>query len=387
MIYSKKIQFLIFVVAGAALLYSCGISGNLRVSHYFKKSDDNWENSGGSMYRDNCRKIEMNPPLVLAWATKISSAVNGVLVVSDNVVYTGTLDGRVYALDIRNGNAIGNLKFLYAATSGLSVHHQTAIIALASGKESIVSYDVYDNKYYYIKPMTGIETNPLIVDDYIYLADQHNMFYSLNFKDGTTLWSYETAKPVRSSPSVSGTSVYFGCDDGTIYSLNRFSGRANWTYKTGSAIYAAPALDDQALYVGSTDSAFYAIQLKEGTLLWKYKIGDTVPGKFFSTAAVNENKVIVGATDGCVYAFNKKDGTLVWKFQTQSAISTAPIITNKFVYVGSQDSYIYAIDLETGRSDWNFKTAGRIKTDMALFGEYLLAGSETKNVYAFKTGQ
>lgn len=387
---SPKKIFILFIILllCAGFIYSCGITGNIRISNYFKKTKaENWENIGGSITRNNYRKTEMNPPLKLVWESKLSSAPNEAVVIAGNIVYTGTLDGRVYALDILSGESIGSLKFLHAATNGLSVHHQTAVIALANGKESLISYDVYDNKYYFIKQINGIETNPLILEDYIYLADQFKKFYSLNYTDGTTLWSYETSKPVRSSPSVSGTSVFFGCDDGTVYSLNRFNGRVNWTFKTGSAIYAAPALDEQALYIGSTDSTFYAIHLKDGTLLWKYKIGIDVPGKFFSAAAVNEDKVIVGATDGWVYAFNKKDGTLAWKFQTKSAVSSAPVITDNFVYVGSQDMYLYAIDLKTGKSDWNFKTAGRIRTNMALYGDYLIVASEPKNVYAFKTGK
>lgn len=383
----KKGLLLIALVSMAAV-YACGVSGSIRISNYFKKAGiENWENIGGSALRNNSRSSEMRPPLKVVWKTKLSSAPNEAIAVSDNIVYTGTLDGRIYALDVQKGETIGSLKFLYASKGGLSVHHQTAIISLASGKESLVSYDVYDNTFRYIKPLSGIETNPLIVDDYIYLADQYKKFYSLNYSDGTTLWSYETPKPVRSSPAVSGTAVYFGCDDGNLYALNRFNGRVNWTFQTRQAIYAAPALDDKALYVGSTDSVFYAIHLKDGTLLWKYKIGNARPGKFFSAAAVNGDKVIVGATDGCLYAFDKNNGNLLWKFQTKAAISSAPVIVNDFVYIGSQDSYLYAVDLKTGRSDWNFKTEGRIKTNMALYGDYLIVASEPKNIYAFKTSQ
>lgn len=384
--YIKGFWLIAFV--GMIFIYACGVSGRIKISNYFSKSElENWENIGGSAGRSNFRRKELNPPLKLAWETSLASAPNEVLAVSDRIVYTGTLDGRIYALDILKGDIIGNLKFLYAATAGLAVHHQTAIIALASGKESLISYNVYDNEFRYIKHLSGVETNPLIFEDYIYLADQHKKFYSLNYSDGTTLWSYETPKPVRSSPAVSGTSVYFGCDDGNVYSLNRFNGKVHWTFHTRQAIYAAPALDETALYIGSTDSIFYAIHLKEGTLLWKYKIGDASPGKFFSSAAVNDDKVIVGATDGCLYAFNKNDGTLLWKFQTKAAISSAPVIVNNFVYIGSQDCYLYAVDIKTGRLEWNYKTAGRIKTNMALYGEYLVVASEPKNVYAFKTSQ
>lgn len=380
--YKKSIILFLMV---SVMTYSCGVSGNIRISTYFKKNEiEPWKNIGGSALRNNFRKSDLQPPLELSWKISLSSAPIEALAISGNIVYTGTLDGRIYAISLEKGDVIGNLKFIYSATNGLSVQHQTAMIALASGKEALSSYDVYDNKFRFIKPMRGIETNPLIVDDYIYLADQINQFYSLNVTDGATLWSFETPKPVRSSPSVSGTSVYFGCDDGKIYSLNRFNGRVNWTFQTGQAIYAAPALDDQSLFVGSTDSTFYAINTQDGSLLWKYRIGAPIPGKFFSGAAVADDKVIVGATDGFLYAFDKNSGALLWKFQTNAAISTAPVIAGRVVYVGSQDMYLYAVDLNSGTSMWNFKAEGRIKTNPALYGDYLVVASEPKNVYAFR---
>ncbi len=382
MIQSKHIiKFLLI----AFLLESCGVSGNIRISGYFRKTDtDSWGVLGGSALRNNYRSKAFPLPLQKVWQVQLSSAPNEVITASDNIVYTGTLDGRIYAIDMLKGEVIGNLKFLYPATNGLSVQHQTAIVALASGKEALVSYNLYDNAFRYIKPSRGIETNPLIMEEYIYAADQYRQFFSLNYSDGTTLWTFETPKPVRSSPAVSGTSVYFGCDDGKVYSLNRYNGRVNWTFQTGQAIYAAPALDDKNLYIGSTDSNFYAINLKDGSLSWKFRIGTTQPGKFFSGAAVNGNKVLVGATDGCLYAFNKNSGELLWKFQTQAAISTSPVITDELAFVGSQDTYLYAVNLATGDSVWSFKTGGRIKTNPAMFGDYLIVASEPKNVYAFK---
>jgi outer membrane protein assembly factor BamB len=381
----KKIKYIVIAFLFSSAVYSCGVSGNIRISSYFKKTGtDAWENIGGSALRNNCRALELRPPLKLAWKNTLSSAPNEALVISSNILYTGTLDGRIYAISIEKGQVIGNLKFLYAATNGLCVRHQTGIFALASGKEALICYDLYDNKFKYIKQIRGIETNPLVIDDYIYLADQFNQFYSLNYVDGVTLWSFETPKPVRSSASVSGTSVFFGCDDGKIYSLNRYNGRVNWTFQTGQSVYAASALDETALYVGSTDSTFYAIDLKEGKLLWKYRIGTAEPGKFFTGAAVHADKVIVGATDGCLYAFDKMRGNLLWKFRTNAAISASPVIAGKIAYVGSQDTYLYAVDLDSGVSVWNFKAEGRIKTNPALYGDYLFVASEPKNVYAFK---
>ncbi len=362
------------------------MSGNIRVVGYFRKStNDNWPNFGGSALRDNYRNVNFHLPLNLVWKKSVSSAVGSVIAVSDSIVYLGTLDGRVYAMNLRNGDVIGSLKFLYALTSGISVKHQTAILGLANGKETLISYDVFDSRYNYIKEIGGIETNPLVYEEYIYVAAQNKKFYSLNLSDGLILWTFETPLPVRSSPVVQGTTVYFGCDDGNIYALNRFNGNVIWKFQTHQAIFAAPALDETSLYVGSTDSTFYAIALKDGSLKWKFKIGGGTPGKFFASAAVDKERVIVGGSDGAVYALSKNDGKLLWKFQTNGAISTAPVITRDYVFIGSQDKNFFAVDLATGVSVWKFETEGRIKTNFVVYGNYIILASENKYVYVFKS--
>jgi outer membrane protein assembly factor BamB len=363
---------------------SCGMSGSISIASRFKRGDiADWPNLGGSGARDNYRNLDFNPP-ELVWRRSVSSAVGSVIAVSDSIIYLGTLDGRVYALGLRKGDVIGTLKFLNPSMAGISIKHHTAIIGLSNGKQTLIGYDVFDSRYKYIKEIGAIETNPLICEDYVYLASQNGKFYSINLSDGLILWSFDTPRPVRSSPVVSGTSIFFGCDDGNVYALNRFNGNVLWKFQTAQAVFAAPAIDEATLYVGSTDSTFYAINLKDGNLKWKYKIASDAPGKFFSSAAVDRNKVVVGGSDGVVYAFNKMTGALIWKFQTGGAISTAPVILKNHVLIGSQDKNLYAIDASNGEAKWSFEAKGRIKTNIAVYGDYLVWASENKYVYVFK---
>jgi outer membrane protein assembly factor BamB len=367
-------------------LSSCGMSGSIKISGDFKRGEiADWPNIGGSALRDNYRDVEFRMPLRLIWKKSVSSAVNSVIAVSDSIIYFGTLDGRVYAMNLRNGNIIGTLKFLYASTSGFSIQKHTAIIGLANGKETLISYDVFDGRYNFIKQIGAIESNPLIYDEYVYVAAENKKFHCLNLADGLILWTFETGKPVRSSPAVHGTTVYFGCDDGNVYALNRFNGNVIWKFQTKQAVFAAPAMDETTLYVGSTDSVFYAIHIKDGSLKWKHKIGSVTPGTFFASAAVDGSKVVVGGSDGIVYAFDKQSGKLLWKFQTQGAISTAPVITKNYVFAGSQDKNFYAIDGVTGLSGWKYPMEGRVKTNLAIYGDYVIVASENKYVYMFKS--
>ncbi len=370
----------------STLLCSCAMSGDINISHYYVKGlSDNWNVQGGNERRDGVFETELKLPLELRWKERQSSALTGVITAEDGLVYFSTMDGRVLAYELSTGDRIGSIKYLYAAMQGISLYRQHAIFGLSSGKDNLIKYDLYYSRYKFIKEIGPVETNPLPVQDYIYVGTSSGIFYCISQSDGETSWKKELRKPIHSSPAIAANIVLFGCDDGALYAVDRFKGSDIWKHQTQAAIMATPVTDRENVYIGSTDGTFAAINLKSGVPIWRFKIGLETPGQFFSAAAVNDIAVFVGGTDGTLYALRKTDGALFWKFQTGGAISVAPIIAGNQVWLGSQDRHIYALDINSGKSLWSYELEGRIKTNFAIFGPYLIVASENNKVYTFRT--
>lgn len=86
--------------------------------------------------------------------------------------------------------------------------------------------------------------------------------YTYNALSGKSKWTFETGKPVRSSPGVASKSglVYFGCNDGKVYCLNAKTGEKKWEYAAGGAVISSPWPAGGVVYVGSDDGHIYALE-------------------------------------------------------------------------------------------------------------------------------
>lgn len=151
------------------------------------------------------------------WDFYLSSAV-----VMDDIVYFGSSDSNIYALDIESGEKIWNYK-----TDG-SVHSSPAIY-----NNSLV-VGSWDSKVYCLDALTGtenwvyetgkdietyiwlgIQASPSIDDGIVYIGSRDAKFYAFNIKTGDTLWVKDEFDRswMPSSAAVGLENIYTGSSD------------------------------------------------------------------------------------------------------------------------------------------------------------------------------
>jgi len=232
------------------------------------------------------------------WNYRTGSWVASSPAVVDDVIYVGSGDNNVYALNATTGRKVWNY------TTGNCVQW----------------------------------SSPAVVGGVVYVGSTDNKIYALNAATGTTVWNYATGGAVWSSPAVVGGVVYVGSNDGNVYALNAATGTTVWNYATGGAVWSSPAVVDGRVYVGSDDNKTYCLNASTGAHIWDYTTGDVVE----SSPAVAAGIVYVGSNDHNVYALNAVAGTLVWSFRTSDSVFSSPAVVHGVVYVGSLDGHIYA---------------------------------------------
>ena len=112
----------------------------------------------------------------LAWKFKTDGMVNSSPAVADGVVYVGSWDGRLYALDAETGQEKWRFK-----TDG----------------------QVY--------------SSPAVAGGMVYIGSLDGRLYALDAETGQEKWSFKTGSPVPSSPAVAGGVVYFVDKEGYLY--------------------------------------------------------------------------------------------------------------------------------------------------------------------------
>ncbi len=240
---------------------------------------------------------------VLLWKYIIGDFYSSPAVVA-GVVYVGSENGNVYALN---------------ATSGAQLWNYTI-----GGQ---------------------VRSSPAVVGGVVYVGSFSsgvNALYALNATSGAQLWNYTTGFYVESSPAVVGGVVYVGSNDTKVYALDATNGAQLWNYTTGPGgeVYSSPAVFNGTVYIGSLDNHVYALDATNGVQRWNYTTGNGV----YSSPAVVNDVVYIGSMDDNVYALNAIFGTVLWSYLTSGQIESSPAVVGGVVYIGSSDGNVYALN-------------------------------------------
>jgi outer membrane protein assembly factor BamB len=328
--------------------------------------------------------------LHLKWKNPIGKYANGIEsspAVVNGVVYFGSADNNVYALNASTGAK------LWSYTTGDFAFSSPA---LANG---VVYVGSGDFKVYALNASTGaklwsyttgsfIESSPAVVNGVVYIGSSDGNMYALNANTGAKLWSFTARFGIRYiSPAVANGVVYVGSDDGNLYALNASTGAKLWSYTTGNAVESSPAVTNGVVYVGSYDGNLYALNASTGAKLWSY----STVGGVISSPAVANGVVYIGSEDDHVYALNAETGAKLWSFATRNIVDSSPAVANGVVYIGSNDGNTYALNAGTGAKLWSYGISGvAISSPSIVDGVlYIRAGdfsSGSGNIYAFSLG-
>ncbi len=297
-----------------------------------------------------------------------------------DIVYVGSEDFNLYALNATNGSRIwsylaGNVIYGAAAVAGDTVYvgsDDGYLYALnATNGSQIWNYNA----------VGWIEYSPAVTNDRVYFGAENTDVFALNATNGTLIWRYNTGGAIWSSPAVAKDRVYVGSNDGRLYALNATNGSHIWNYTTGDWVTTSPAILDDRVYVGGRSLYFYALNATNGSQIWNFYVGDYLD----SSPAVVNNIVYFGSEDDNLYALNATNGTKIWNYSTGNNIDTSsPAVAGDTVYVGSLDDKLYAINATNGSKIWEYKTGNDITSSPGIGSNgRVYVGSDDNKVYAF----
>jgi outer membrane protein assembly factor BamB len=283
------------------------------------------------------------------WDFYLSSAVS-----NDNLVYFGSSDSNIYALDIKTGEKIWNYK------TGGSIHSTPAIsnnsIVVGSWDSNVYCLDATTGteKWSYATGKDtdtyiwlGIQASPSIDNEIVYIGSRDAKFYAFNLKTGDTLWSKDEFDRswMPSTAAIDKENIYTGSSDSfNFYSINKKTGTINYATKTNAYTFSSPAIDNEMGYIGSTNGRLYGIELASGDIKWEFEtIGvktDTI--NIFDDRGVMDVERYKALTKN-ITDMPALSSLLDNAFINVGAILSSPVISNQVIYFGSSDGYVYAI--------------------------------------------
>jgi uncharacterized repeat protein (TIGR01451 family) len=323
--------------------------------------------------------------------------------VVNGVVYVGSDDNNVYALDANTGAK------LWSYATGDRVDSSPVVT------NGVVYVGSSDHNVYALNANTGallwrhstgggeVRSSPAVANGVVYVgAFENYTLYALNASTGALLWSYDTGGAVFGSPAVANGVVYIGSDGGNVYALNAGTGAKLWSFATGGPVASSPAVANGVVYIGSSDGKVYALNTGTGARLWSFDTGTATAGGVFSSPAVANGVVYIGDLNGNVYALNAGTGARLWSSNMGIPVDSGPAVANGVVYVSAEDnsilmsgSALFALNASTGARLWSYPTSSLSSSPAIVDGVvYVRAGfvrredevTTGSNLYAFSLG-
>lgn len=349
----------------------------------------------------------------MRWKFDAKGDVNSSPAVMDGAVYFVGLSGDLYAVDAATGKqrwafaTEGERRFsaqgLFTALPSGEVMPDPWDFYLSSPAvvDGVVYFGSGDGYVYAVDAGSGgmrwkfktggvVHASPAVAGGLVYVGSWDAYFYALDARSGRLVWRYKTGDDnrahqmtgIQGSAAVARGTVYFGCRDANLYALDAATGALRWRFSTdGSWVIASPAVADGRVYFTTSDTKlFEALDAESGKLLY------SLPAKIysFSSPVIAGGHAYFGTFDGKLHDVDLKSQAYAGEFATagfsangsryldaqgeirqdvvwtgdtlddmvvgirakvfsMGSILSSPAVVDGIVYVGSVDGNLYAL--------------------------------------------
>jgi outer membrane protein assembly factor BamB len=314
------------------------------------------------------------------WEFACEDQIGSSPVVADGVLYVGSYDHNLYAIDAKEGEFIWKFPTEDSISSSPSVWEDMVFI----GSDDRLMYAIYRANGHIAWSMPTrdrVISSPKVAMAHVFFGSDDHFLYNLDARNGRQVWRFETEDHIRSTPAISEEFVYFGADDRNVYAIEIQSGRQKWKFKTNHAVISSPLLYEDLVFFGSLDWTFYAVDARAGFAAWNRRTRNRI----VSSPAVSPSLGLIYFTsvDRGVYALDYTNGRQVWRTEMDGAgTSSSPVVSSEAVYVGGADGYLYSLDAKSGDIRWKFDTGGTVVSSPTIAEKMIFIGSRNHKIYA-----
>ncbi len=298
-------------------------------------------------------------------------------VVVNGTLFLGSMEGKLVAIDVSSHNRLwpdvtletskpagGFLGGCAPGSTAVAVYGTPAV------SEDLVYVGGYNGKIYAFSSSSGalrwvypredslqpIVSGPVVASGKVYFGCSSGKVYALDADTGDKEWEFETGDKIWSTPAIDGETLYIGSIDNKLYALDAITGKEKWEkpYETEGAVACTPLVYNNTVYFGSFGRYFYAVNATSGKQIWQFPVEDGAGNKpekwFWAKPVVYNNTIYAANLDGKVYILNAETGLeKVDPIDFESPISSSPVRVGSLVIVASEEGKVYSLDTGTSQ--------------------------------------
>lgn len=347
-----------------------------------------------------------------AWKFSTPGPIASSPAVADGLVFIASLDGSIYGVDAATGErkwsfkTKGERRFTAPGIHGAMPRTERmpdpfdvflsspavvgGVVYVGSGDHQVYALDARSGELRWAFP-TGdvVHASPAVANGVVYVGSWDRNLYAIDATTGKERWRYTTGDDtvnynqigIASSAAVTGNTVFVGGRDGHFHAVDLATGALRWKHdnKMGWTI-ASPAVRDGVVYFPTSDGRrFKGLDVATGAVkldLQNFAVS-------FSSPALAGDRAFYGTSDGYLNAVDLTTGRLAGRFQTDGnrahgarytnpdgvmntremypdgtldgmmigmrtmmtlgSVLSSPVVVDGVVYFGSTDGHLYAV--------------------------------------------
>jgi len=236
----------------------------------------------------------------------------------DGVLYCGSSDGGVYALDAATGARLWRHEAKAPVFSGIGVHG-TGTLLFGTMDGSLVALDRRTQRETLrVKTGGGIVTTPVVAGGRIIAGSRDYMLYGFALADGSLAWKFSYwFSWIESTPVLRDGIAYVGASDfSRVTALDPATGRARWSTPVHGMNWGSPLVTANRVFTGTAaqnlpgtaiahTGGIVALDRATGAVLWRLVAAPAAEngfGGYAGSLALAGDKVIAVGFDGNLIA-------------------------------------------------------------------------------------
>lgn len=347
----------------------------------------NWPHPRGGLQGLGVADVQLQDSYQPAWTYKTGGAVLSSPIIVDGVVYVGSEDKHLHAIDAKTGKQ--KWKLATKTLIDASPVYDDGVVYIGTDGGVLLAVDATTGKPKWQFKTEGRIAGEAAVtevdrkgggkDKVVVVGSHDGMLYCVN-ADGSKRWGYETGDYVNCGIVVDNDTIVLGGCDTMMHLIALTTGKGIAQIELGGEVAGTPALSNGHAYIGHMQGEVLAVDLKEKKVAWRFRDRDF---PFIGSPALSGDTLIIGSRGRRLYAVDRKTGEKKWDARTRGGVESAPVIAKGRAIFGSAGGRLSIVELKDGKTVWQRDLGGALNTSPAVTSGLIVVGSEDGSVYAF----
>lgn len=239
--------------------------------------------------------------------------------VHEGVIYVGSSDGGVYAVDPATGYKLWRFNAGAPVYSGIGLRDaDTLMFGTMDGSVVLLNRRTRE-EVLRLHTGGGVVTTPVIAGDRVVVGSRDYQLYAFNLADGSLAWRFSYwFSWIESTPALQNGLLYIGGSDyARVTAIDPATGRARWGTIVNGMDWGTPLVTDRFVFIGTVNqnvpgtliehqAGLVKLDRATGEVVWQLVLPKAAENQFAGYAgslALAGDKVIAAGFDGWLAAY------------------------------------------------------------------------------------